>query len=505
MKFLSLSFLIFSPLIFVIILLCPFFPENVRIIRRSAKGFAFFHLMYSLLFILFFNQNNNALSYYTEINVLGKNWIEPLGVSISFGVDGISLLLVVLTSFLFFLALFASKKFINKDQRLYYSLILIQLTAILGVFCARDMFLFFLFWEMELVPMYFLIRLWGSGNAKQSAMKFLIYTFSGSIFILFGILCLYFSGVESTSQLSGRLGQLEYGINSFPIWFQYLIFICFLIGFGVKLPIFPFHTWLPVAHTDAPTPVSMILAGILLKMGAYGLIRFNIEILPAIFEVFAPMLLFLGVLNILYSGIVAFAQKDIKKIIAYSSISHMGLVLVGFAALNEVGFNGALFQLIAHGVISAGLFMLVGIIYLRTKTRIINQLGGFGTDYPFVMICGAIFVFASCGVPLLIGFPAEFLSILGIYISDWGTGVRIGVTMCSLIGLVLTLGYLLKMFHMTFWGEKNLEFPFMVSRLKYSEITVLSLLTLVIIFFGLFPMKLFEFVNRSLYLISSIW
>ena len=503
MDFLSLAVLIFAPILIAGIVASPIFPSSDILIRRFVKGFSVIHLLYSLSFLMFYNPNTDKIAFFKEIPIYGGQWLESLGISISFGVDGIGLLLVVMTSFLFLLAFMASKNVIKHNVRLYYSLMLVLMSTVLGVFCSQDMFLFFLFWELELIPMYFLISKWGTGNAQKSAMKFVLYTFFGSIFILFGIFCLYFSNVDTATQMSASFLQIKMGKDLYPIWFQYVIFFCFLIGFGVKLPIFPLHTWLPSAHTDAPTPVSMILAGILLKMGAYGLIRFNIEILPAIFEVVAPLLLLLGAINILYSGIIAFSQKDIKKIIAYSSIQHMGIVLIGLGALNEIGFNGAIFQIFAHGIIAAGLFFIVGIIAQKTKTRNIYELSGLGNKLPKLMILSYIPFLGAVGIPFLMGFVGEFLAILGVFVSDFNLSLNLSITVCALLGLVLSVGYMLYLFHKAFYG-KDISSDVLVD-INAEEITILIMISLVLIFFGVCPMKLLDFVNTSLFLISSIW
>ncbi len=503
MEFLSLTALIFSPLIAFGLIVCPLFPNHEVKIRRFAKTFAALHFIYTLVFLMFFNPQNPGWSYATEIKIFGSSWLEQLGITATFAVDGLSMIFVTLTSFIVLLALMASKNTITTKQKLYYSMIFLLQTAILGVFCARDMFLFFLFWELELIPMYFLISQWGTGNSRKSAMKFVLYTFLGSVIMLFGMLCLYFCNLDTAVQLTAALDKMSIESSFYPTWFQYLIFLCFFIGFAVKIPIVPLHSWLADAHVDAPAPVSMILAGVLLKLGAYGLIRFNMEIFPEIFHSFAAILMILGVINIIHASLVAFAQVDIKRVVAFSSIAHMGIVLLGLGALNSIGFNGAVFQMLAHGVISAGLFMLVGIIYLRTKTRIVTDLGGLGQVMPKCMYFAIVICLAALGLPFLIGFPGEFMSITGVFLSEMNVNLNIIITMLALIGLVFSAGYILYIFHKTFYSnllEQNKNIKDIVGY----EGVILLFLAVVIIFFGVYPTALLNIFETSSNVILSI-
>lgn len=500
--YLSILVLIFSPLIAATLLYSPFFKNNEVFIRRFSKGFASLHLLYTLLFLIFFNPLNDNISYYKEITFFGSSWIQPLGLKMAFGLDGISLLMVILTSFIFVLALIASKSNIKEKHKFYYSMIFLLQTAVLGVFCARDLFLFFMFWELELIPMYFLIGQWGSGNgyhsghnkAKASAMKFVLYTFFGSLFMLLGILLLHFYNFATYGNLTADFSQISINSSDFPMFMQILISILLLIGFAVKIPIVPLHTWLPDAHTDAPTPVSMILAAVLLKMGAFGIIRFNMELLPDAFKVIAPVLVIFALINIIYTALVAYAQTDLKKIVAYSSISHMGIVLLGLCSLNLIGFSGAIFQMLAHGVISAGLFMLVGIIYIRTKTRELEELGGLGTVMPRLMGFGLILSLAAVGLPLLMGFVGEFLVFLGAFNSQLNIEVYSAL---AILVLILSAAYIFRLLHKTFFANL-LERWQSVKDITNHEFVVLFALTLVIGFFGIFPMSILDIIQPVL-------
>lgn len=497
MHFLSIIVLIFSPLIAAGCIFSPFFKHNEVRIRRFAKGFASLHFLYTLLFLVFFNPLNDGISYYKNITFFGSDWIQPLGLRFAFGIDGISLVMVILTSFVILLALIASKSNIRAKHKFYYSLIFLLQTAILGVFCARDMFLFFMFWELELIPMYFLIGQWGGhvgdkasiAKAKASAMKFVLYTFFGSLFMLLGILLLHFYSFATYGNLTADFSQILVSSPEFPMPMQLLISILLLIGFAVKMPIVPFHTWLPDAHVDAPTPVSMILAAILLKMGAFGIIRFNMQLLPEAFKVIAPVLMVMAVINIVYTAWIAFSQTDLKKIVAYSSISNMGIVLLGLCSFNLVGFSGAVFQMLAHGVITAGLFMLVGIIYIRTKTREMLELGGLGEVMPRLMGFGIILTLASVGLPLLMGFVGEFLVFLGAFNSDFDATTPIKMyTLIAITVLILSVSYMLRLLHKTFFANL-LERWQNVKDITTHEFVVLFSICLAVAFFGIFPMS----------------
>lgn len=502
MQYLSIIVLIFSPLVAAGILFSPFFKNNEVRIRRFSKGFASLHFFYTLLFLMFFNPLSEDISYYKEITLFGTSWIEPMGLKMAFGMDGISLLLVILTSFIFLLALIASKSNIRAKHKFYYSMIFLLQTAVLGVFCARDMFLFFMFWELELIPMYFLIGQWGHqdghGKAKASAMKFVLYTFLGSLFMLLGILLLHFYNFATYGTMTADFSAISVRSPEFPIFMQVLISILFLIGFAVKMPIVPLHTWLPDAHVDAPTPVSMILAAILLKMGAFGIIRFNMQLLPEAFKLIVPVLMIFALINIIYTGLIAYSQTDLKRIVAYSSISNMGIVLLGLCSLNLLGFSGSVFQMIAHGVISAGLFMLVGIIYIRTKTREMIELGGLGAVMPRLMGFGLILSLASVGLPLLMGFVGEFLVFLGAFNSQMDVNTPIKIySIIAILVLIISAAYILRLLHKTFFGNLLTRWK-NVKDLTNHEFVVLFAIAITVGFFGVFPMSIINVIQPIL-------
>ena len=495
MELLSLKYLVFSPLIMAIIFLLPIFSGHSVLIRRLAKGFAGLHFLYTLCFLIFFN-SDLAYNYETEIEFFGTDWLGSLGITLTMGIDGISLFLIILSSFIVFMACFASKGIIKSKHSLYYALIFIVEAAILGVFCAEDMFEFFMFWELELIPMYFLISLWGEeSTAKKSAMKFLLYTFFGSLLMLCGFLMLYNFNFISTGELTANMTHMDFDYNNVPIYFQMFAAILILIGFAVKLPIIPFHTWLPNAHVDAPAPVSMILAALLLKMGAYGIIRFNIQMLSDTFLLMAPYLVVLAFLNIAFAAVVAYYQTDIKKIIAYSSISSMGLVLLGFCSLNLIGLSGAIFLMLAHGVITAGLFFVVGILNDRADTRDISQLGGLAKVMPRLAGFSLILVMASIGLPGLMAFPGEFLIFFGALTSSMLNSYFVQViALLSIIVLVLSACYMLRLMHGIFYGVL-LERWEKLSDILNHEFFILFALSLTVLIFGLMPMNILSIIE----------
>lgn len=509
MNFLSILVLIFSPVIAALCILSPLFPNNEIKIRRFSKTFVILHFIYSALFLLFFNPTNFGWSYQKELTFFNTSWLKTLGITATFGVDGLSLVFVILTSFLIMLAIIASKSMIRTKHRIYYPLILILQTAILGVFCAKDIFLFFLFWEIELIPMYFLISQWGDKDSASAATKYVIYTFLGSIFMLLGMLVLYFYSFSISGVLSADIESLSMSENVFAMWFQAFIFFCLLFGFAVKLPVVPFHTWLPSAQVKSVTPVSMLMAGILMQMGGYGIIRFNLGLFPEVFSNFASLLIIFGVINILYGSCLAFTQSDIKKVVAYFGLASMGFVLIGLGSLTETGFEGAVFQMVSHGIIAAGLFMLVGVIYLRTKTREISALGGLSQVMPICMYLGLIICFGAIGLPLLCDFPAKLLLLSGLILSNIEPQSFLVVTAgLSVLGCVLGAGYVLRFFHKTFFGavlsqfradtvqldEDGNEITIIYPKrgITKSEIIVLGLLALAIIFIGVFPNSILD-------------
>ena len=485
--FLSIPFLIFMPLVVSMLLISPLFTRNEIVVRRFAKSVFGFHFLYAVLMLIFFDSAN---PYVSQIHFYGLDWIQSIGVKFIFKIDNISMILTLLTSFVFLLASFASKFNIRTNHKFYYSMLMLLMSAILGIFTAGDMFVFFLFWELELIPAYFLI---GGGwknetddelkRAQSSAIKFVLFTFLGSMVMLLGILLLHYYNFISNGILSAVFSEIN--ASSIPDYIQYLISICLLIGFGVKLPIIPLHTWLPDAHTNAPTPVSMILAGILLKTGAYGIYRFNYETLSDAFITIAPVLAVFALINIIYTAFVAYAQTDIKRIVAYSSISNMGLILLGLCAINKIGLSASVFHMVAHALVTCGLFMIAGIVYLRCRNRDINSLSGIAVVMPRLFGFAMVIVLASIGIPAFAPFISEILTMIGALNADFSDVLKL-VSVFSLPLLILSSCYMLKFLHKGFFGELPEAYE------KGNDITVHEFIVLAsilagLVIFGLFP------------------
>ncbi len=483
------SILIILPLVYALIL--PLLPNRDKLLHTFSGVGAGLLFVLSVFFWLATAKHNIPVYQYVP-------WLPQLGINYIVGADALSWVLVLLTTFLVFMSIVASFTSINKRLKLYYSMIFMLTSAILGVFMARDLFVFFLFWELELIPMYLLISIWGGPRREYAALKFVLYTLFGSIFMLAAILGLYFLSKsifgDGTFDFS-RVSQIPH--LGLAVGAQILLFLGFFIAFAIKLPMVPFHTWLPDAHVEAPTPVSMLLAGILLKMGAYGMLRLCFGWFPEAAHVLAPYLVLIGMINIIYTAGVAMVQADLKKLIAYSSVSHMGFVLLGLGALNAIGFKGAVFQMISHGLISAGLFMIVGTLYTRTHTRSIAEMGGFGKNLPTVYFFALIIALASLGLPLLAGFPAETLVFYGAFLSHafqsipWfgGTHLMLSIqtlTIISAIGVILGAAYLLWMFQRVFMGPIFPKWSDLKDAVP-SEAFVLAGLVLPIIIIGFAP------------------
>lgn len=483
-RLISIPVLIFLPMLASFLIISPLFTNNEVSIRRFAKSFCGLHFLYSILALALFSPAN---PYTSEINFFGIDWIQVLGVKFAFKIDSIGIILTTLTSFVFLLASISSKMNIRTNHKFYYSMLLLLMSAILGIFTANDMFVFFMFWELELIPAYFLI----GGNftsennteSKKSAVKFVLFTFLGSMFMLLGILLLHYYNYVTTGTLSSSFEDIL--TNSIPYGIQLFIAICFLIGFGVKLPIIPLHTWLPDAHTNAPTPVSMVLAGILLKTGAYGIFRFNYEMMNESFGTIAPILAIFAFVNIIYTAFVAYAQTDIKRIVAYSSVSNMGLILLGLCAFNQIGLSASVFHMVAHALVTCGLFMICGIVYLRCKTRDINSLGGIAINMPRLFGFATLIVLASIGIPAFAPFISEILTIMSAMFSDLSITLKF-VSVLSLPLLIVSSCYMLKFLHSAFFGKQQEVFA-KINDITVHEFVVLASITMGLIIFGIFP------------------
>ncbi|MFA5027380.1 MAG: NADH-quinone oxidoreductase subunit M [Candidatus Methylomirabilota bacterium] len=469
--------------------------EQVRTLRNLAFVVSMASLVVSLPLPFAFDQSTASVQFAEQ-----ASWIPSLGVSYFFGLDGISLWLVMLTTFLSPIAILCSFEAIQHRAKEYYIFLLILETGMLGVFVSLDFFLFYVFWEVMLVPMYFLIGVWGSDRRLYSAIKFFLYTLFGSVIMLLGILAVYFTGAAQSGVYTFSVTELmkvaypHAPLVSFlgmSLSFQDLVWLSFAISFAIKVPMFPFHTWLPDAHTDAPTAGSVILAGVLLKMGTYGFLRFNLPMFPEATQHFAPLILTLSIVAIIYGALVCMVQPDMKRLIAYSSVSHMGFVMLGMFALNPMGVQGSLLQMINHGLSTGGLFLVVGLIYERRHTRQIAELGGLSKQMPIYASLFAIIMLSSMGLPGLNGFVGEFLILIGVFQVRWWWGAL------AVTGIVLGAAYMLWLFQRTMFGEitneKNRHLPDLDAR----EIMTLLPIIACCFWIGLYPAPFLKAMEAS--------
>ena len=449
MDFNWLSTILFLPAVGAIVI-ALYKGANEKLIKRLALVFTAIPLILAIyLFIAFDRSLSAAGMIQFEEKYL---WIAPLNSFYHLGVDGLSMPLMLLTTFLGFQAVLISWKVHDRPREFFAWLLLLE-TSIIGVFVSLDLLLFFIMWEIEVIPMYFLISIWGSGRKGYSATKYVIYTLFGSAFMLAGILSVYFT-THSLSMIdiaNQGLGMVQSAMPAAAIF--WLLFI----GFAVKPPMFPFHTWLPDAHTDAPTAVSVMLAGVLIKMGGYGMIRLCVSMFPAQAQQYAQLLIILALVGIIYGAAVTLMQTDIKRLIAYSSISHMGYVLLGIFALGQVSMTGAALQMFSHGIVTGLLFAMAGLVIHNIEVRGLRKLGGLARQVPIITAVFVIAGLASLGLPTTSGFAAEFLVFLGSYNSAVVPHAQV-YTIIAIIGVVLTAGYILWMLQQAFYGPVKDEF-----------------------------------------------
>lgn len=410
-------------------------------------------------------------------------WVPQIDLNWSVGVDGLSMPLVILTGFITTLAMLASWP-VTMKPKLFYFLMLAMYGGQIAVFAVQDMLLFFLVWELELLPVYMLLAIWGGKKRLYAATKFILYTAGASLFILLAALAMAFYGDTVTFDMRA-IAAKEYALN-----FQLLLYAAFFIAYAVKLPIIPFHTWLPDAHGEATAPVHMLLAGILLKMGGYALIRMNAQMLPDAHAFFAPALVILGVVNIVYAGLTSFAQRNLKRKIAYSSISHMGFVLIGIASFTDLGLSGAVMQMISHGLIGASLFFLVGATYDRTHTLMLDEMGGVGQKMRKVFAMWTACSMASLALPGMSGFVAEVMVFIGFSTSDaYSSTFKVVVVFLAAVGVIVTPIYLLSMLREICYGPENKELVEHEALIDAEprEVFIIACLLLPIIGIGLYP------------------
>ncbi|MBI2822425.1 MAG: NADH-quinone oxidoreductase subunit M [Acidobacteria bacterium] len=485
-----LSIVTYFPLVgVVLIVLWPKGKEHEDGVRWVANIVGFAGFLVSLPLITSFN-NPKYISPAGMRFVVDREWITAIGAHYNFGIDGISLLLILLTTLLGFVSILSSWSAIQQRVREYYCYMLLLQTGMLGVFMALDFFLFYVFWEVMLVPMYFLIGVWGGPRRLYAAIKFFLYTLLGSVLMLLGILALYFYQHSQTGVWSFDILQLQK--LQVPFDLQWWVFLAFFVGFAIKVPMFPFHTWLPDAHVEAPTAGSVILAGVLLKMGTYGFVRFSLPILPEASMHFLPWLLLLSTIGIIYGALVAMMQKDMKKLVAYSSVSHLGFCMLGVFAATPVALQGGILQMINHGISTGALFLIVGIIYERRHTRMIADLGGLSHIMPLFATVFLIMTMSSIGLPALNGFIGEFMILQGVFgdpsLRFWAI---LGAS-----GIVLGAAYMLWLYQRTMFGKLDNPENEKLSDLNLRELATFVPLIILAFWIGLYPKTFLQYLDQ---------
>jgi NADH-quinone oxidoreductase subunit M len=486
LNFPLLSLITFLPLLAALIL--PFIRrEREGLIRGVSLLFTVLTFVVSLWLPVVFDFGNG------EMQLVEKaSWIEAMGVSYHMGVDGISLWLVCLSTLLGALSVLCSWDSITDRVKEYYIFLLLLETGMIGVFLALDFFLFYVFWEIVLVPMYFLIGIWGHPARRlYAAIKFFLYTLFGSVVMLLGILAVYFYAGDQTGRYTFDILELmKISYRNEPLFripgvitftFQNLVWLAFFLSFAIKVPMFPFHTWLPDAHTEAPTAGSVILAGILLKMGGYGFVRFNLSMFPEATWYFVPFMVTLSIVAIIYGAMVCLVQQDMKRLIAFSSVSHMGFVTLGMFALNMQGIQGSVLQMVNHGLSTGALFLIVGLIYDRRHTRMIADFGGLSTVMPIFATLFAIIMFSSIGLPGLNGFVGEFLILVGAFNVDWRWAAF------AVTGIVLGAAYMLWLYQRTMFGIVTHRENSDLLDLNFREAMTLIPIVILCFWIGLYP------------------
>ncbi|WP_347159707.1 complex I subunit 4 family protein [Pontibacter chitinilyticus] len=445
---------------------------------QGAKRVAFVAALVEFALALFATSafNSESGSIQAAVNI---PWVASAGISFAIGMDGISLLMVLLTTFLVPLIILSSFKHAYKNPNVFYALILFMQTGLLGVFVSLDAFLFYFFWEVALIPIYFISAIWGGARRVPVTFKFFIYTIFGSLFMLAAFVYLYFqTGATATSpHSSSLLAFYDLALSSSA---QGWIFWFLFIAFAIKMPVFPFHTWQPDTYTESPTQGTMLLSGIMLKMGIYGVIRWLLPVVPYGVSQWDEVVLVLSIIGIVYASIIAIRQRDLKRLIAYSSIAHVGLIAAGIFTLNEQGMQGGVIQMLSHGVVVTGLFFIIDIIYSRTQTREITSLGGITQNTPALSIMFMVLLLGSVALPLTSGFVGEFLLLSGVYQYNGWMGAAAGLT------IILGAVYMLRMFQGVMFGTKS-EVTENFADLTFNEKAVLIPLVVMVFWIGLFP------------------
>jgi NADH-quinone oxidoreductase subunit M len=471
----------------LLLLLLP--RNNDELARRIALGFAVATFLASLVLLFSFDYAAGAMQLVDR-----APWIPAWGAQYLVGIDGLSLWLVMLTTFLTPITILSTWDSVHKQVRYFQILMLLLQTAMIGVFVALDLLLFYIFWEFTLIPMAFLIGIWGGENRVYAAVKFFLYTFAGSVLMLLAIVGVYILHDGTTFDLLQIMADLRSGAFALDANLERALFMAFFLAFAIKVPLWPFHTWLPDAHVQAPTAGSVILAGVLLKLGSYGMIRYNLVLFPEAARWAAPAIGILAIIGIIYGAMLAYAQSDMKKLVAYSSVSHMGFIVLGIFALNVQGIGGATIQMINHGLSTGALFLIVGVLYERRHTRELAEFGGLWTIMPIYAGITLLVALSSAGLPGLNGFVGEFLTMQGAFLSPelgWG------FMAFAVIGVILAAAYLLRMFKLTFMGEVSNPANAALPDLSRLELLTLGLLCVPIVVIGLYPNFIFAPMQES--------
>ena len=476
-----LSMIIFLPSLGAVL---AFLIASEELVKRMALITSALTFLISLIPFFMFDPSTADMQFFERYD-----WIPALGISYEVGVDGISLLLIVLTTFLTPLTLLASWDSIHTRGREFMICMLFLESGMVGVFAAIDLFLFYVFWEATLIPMYFLIGVWGGPQRIYAAVKFILYTMAGSLLMLVAILALYFLHRQATGAATFNLFQLLQ--LELPLSTQRWLFFAFFLAFAIKVPLFPFHTWLPDAHVEAPTPGSVLLAGVLLKMGTYGFVRFCLPLFPAASLEATPIIALLAVVGIIYGALMALVQTDIKKLVAYSSVSHLGFVMLGIFAFNSQGLDGAVLQMVNHGLSTGALFLLVGMLYDRRHTRLIADFGGLAKVMPMFAAFFLVVSLSSIGLPGLNGFVGEFLVLLGAF------QTMPAFAIIGALGVILAAVYMLWMYQRVMFGEVTHEANKQLTDLTLREVIVLVPVVLAIVWIGMYPQPFLKRMEAS--------
>jgi NADH-quinone oxidoreductase subunit M len=481
-----LTIILFTPAIGIIPLF--FIPGEKKNAVRWWGNIAMFASFLVSLPLVFWFSNESPDQQFKFIE--RYTWIPSIGAQYHLGIDGISFLLIMLTTVLGFLSVLSSWTSIQERAKEYYAMFLLLQAGMLGVFMSLDFFLFYVFWEVMLVPMYFIIGVWGGPRKLYAAIKFFLYTLAGSVLMLLGILALYFRYHADTGVYSFDVLNLMQ--HSWPLNLQFWVFWAFMIGFAIKVPMFPFHTWLPDAHVEAPTAGSVILAGVLLKMGTYGFVRFSLPMLPQASSnpTTVKIMVALSIIAIIYGALVSMMQRDMKKLIAYSSVSHLGFCTLGIFALNPHGLSGSVIQQVNHGISTGALFLIVGLIYERRHTREIKELGGLSNVMPVYAALFMIVMLSSIGLPLLNGFIGEFTILQGAFEANWHWAAW------AVTGIVLGAAYMLWLYQRTMFGACDNPKNQVLKDLNFREIMTLAPLVVWAFWIGLYPKPFFHVLEK---------